>query len=481
MTTTRPSLLRLTLALLLASGLVLAGTGSARGQSGMRSVKAVSTGGGTSPLDTGPAALYSNPANLTVGPGEHSLEIQLLRIGAYNGGDFYQFEHIDPLFYDNETRLSGEEQKARLDEWFGSEQRNVDTYVEVIPLSITYRPSDASWTAGFGVRGRAFQTSAVSKGFFDALLRGTGTDRSFPIDGRTRLYSTVDLSGAFSYRFSSIPLSVGVSPRVIFGTSFADGTLDSRATVSADSLIHRFNYTARAAGPVSTGLFDTFNAFSSDSVDEVVGGSSGIAGIGGGMDLGATYTVQPGLHVSASITDLGQITWSQDAQTVTPSNNAFRFGGVSLDPDRLDEEYDNDLGAYVEDQVDSLAQAAYQNVERERSSFTTGLPTTLHLNSTWDAGLATLNGGVSVGLNEEAGAVPDPAAVHLGGTLNLGPFPIRAGARFFGTQAVAVSGGFGLDLGFYRFDLGASLTPNTSTLGSGARYAVSLSVATIRF
>jgi hypothetical protein len=88
---------------------------------------------------------------------------------------------------------------------------------------------------------------------------------------------------------------------------------------------------------------------------------------------------------------------------------------------------------------------------------------------------------VSVGLNKEAGAVPDPAAVHVGGTLNLGPVPIRAGARFFGTQAVTLSGGVGLDLGFYRFDLGASLTPDTSTLGSGARYAVSLSLATIRF
>jgi hypothetical protein len=451
------------------------------GQSGMRSVKGMSTGGGTSVLDTGPAALYSNPANLTVGSETHSLEIQLFRVGAYHGGDFYQFEHIDPLFYNNEELLSSDEQKAMLDKWFGNDQQTASTYLEVVPLSITYRPSNVSWAAGVGVRGRAFQTSAIDKGIFDVLLRGTGEDRTVPINGRTRVYGTVDLAGAFGYRLSSVPLSIGVSPRVIFGTSFADGALTSQATVSGDSLIHRFDYTSRAAGPVSTGLFDTFNAFSSDPMNDVIGGSSGIAGIGGGIDLGATYTVRPDLHVSASITDLGRITWTQDAQTVTPSNNVFRFEGVSLDSDQISEQYDGDTGQYIEDQIDSLAQDAYEGVERDRSSFTTGLPTTLHVGSTWARGIVTVNGGVSVGLNEDAGSVPDPAAVHVGGTLNLGPFPIRAGARFFGTQAVALSGGVGLDVGFYRFDVGASVTPNTSTLGSGARYAVSLSLATIRF
>ncbi|WP_103019156.1 DUF5723 family protein [Salinibacter altiplanensis] len=472
--------LRSALALVL-SGLLALAPGAARGQSGMRSVKAVSTGGGTSGFDTGPAALYSNPANLTVGPDAPSLEIQLFRLGAYHGGDFYQFEHIDPLFYDNEKALSSDEQKAILDDWFGRDQQTASTYLEVVPLSITHRPSDASWAVGFGIRGRTFQTSAVNKGIFDVLLRGTGEDRTVPVDGRSRAYAAVDVTGAFSYRFSSAPLSVGVSPRVIFGTAFADAALTSQATVSGDSLVHRFDYTARAAGPLSTGLFDTFNAFNDDPVDEVVGGSSGIAGIGGGLDLGATYTVRPGLLVSASITDLGRITWTQEAQTVTPSKDIFRFEGVSLDSDRIDDEYDGATGEYIEDQVDSLAHDAYEDVNRDRSSFATGLPTTLHLNGTWDAGFVTLNGGTSIGLNENAGAVPRPAALHVGGTLHLGAFPLRAGARFFGTQAVALSGGFGLDLGFYRFDLGASITPSTSTLGSGARYAVSLSLATIRF
>lgn len=460
----------------------MAGTGAVHAQSGMRSVRAVGTGGGSSVLDTGPAALYSNPANLTVGPQEHSLEVQLLRIGTYAGGDFYQFDRSDPLFFDTEEALSSDEQKAILDEWFDSGQRNADTYLEVVPLSVTYRPSDASWAAGFGIRGRAFQTSALNKGVFDVLLRGTNPDRTVPVNGRTRVYSTIDFTGSFSYRLSSLPLSVGISPRIILGAGHADGTLDSRVTVSGDSLTHRFNYTARASGALSTGLLDTFDAFSSDLSEDVFEGSTGIAGTGVGIDIGATYTVRPNLHVSASITDLGFVNWNTDAQTVTPSDNSFRFEGVTLDLDRLENEFDDDIGEYVTDQVDSLAQEAYQYVERDRSSYTTGLPTTLHLNGTWEpVSLVTLNGGLSVGLNEEAGAVPDPAALHLGSTLHLGPFPIRAGVRLLGTQAATLSGGFGIHLGFYRLDVGVSLTPSTSTLGSGARYAASVSLATIRF
>ena len=483
MLTVRTDPLNLLCVLLLSGLLAGASAGLAHAQSGMRSVEAVSTGGGTSALDTGPSALYSNPANLTVGAGDHSLEIQLFRVGAYTGGDFHQFDHIKSLFYQEDGQsLSNQEEKAILDEWFGGEMRRANTYVEVVPLTFTYRPSGGAWAMGLGVRGRAFQASAVNKGFFDALLRGTGVDRVIPIDGRSRSYSTVDVTAAFSYRFPAPPLLVGVLPRSLLGPGFADATLVPRAMVQGDSLLHRFDYTARAAGPLSTGLFDTFNAFDDEPVPDLVGeGSFGIAGRGLGIDLGATYTVRPNLHVSASITDLGRITWSKDAQTVTPADNSFEFPGVALDMDRLDDEFGGDVGDYVDHQVDSLAQEAYQDVERDRSSFTTSLPTTLHLSSTWGTGFATLNGGVSVGLNEKAGAVPDPAAVHLGSTLHLGPIPIRLGVRAWGTQAVTASGGFGLDFGFYRLDLGASVTPNTSTLGSGGRYAVSFSLATIRF
>lgn len=469
------------LSLLPAVLFVLAGTtGPAYAQSGMRSVEAVSTGGGTSVLGTGPAQLYANPANLTAGDASHTIEIQLLRVGVYSGGDLIQFEHYTPLLVDNEEPLSNEREKAILDEWFGGGQLGLASYVEVAPFSVTYRPEGARWAIGGGVRGRVHQTSGVSQGVLDLVYRGTEADRTVSADMRTRVYGTVDVTGAFSYRLSGVPLSIGVAPRLILGTGYADGTWASQAEISGETVTLDFDYTARAAGPLSRGFFDTFNAFGTGSVDQVAGGSLGVEGVGGGIDFGGTYTPLPGLHVSMSVTDLGKVWWTGNAQTVKPENHTFEYDGITLDLDRLDNEFGGDLGAYAEHQVDSLAQAAFLDVKRERASFSTGLPTTVHLSSTWERSPFTVNGGASIGFNENAGAVPTPAAVHAGGEIDLGVVPIRAGVRLWGTQAATVSGGFGIHAGGYRFDLGASATPSTSALGEGARYAISFSLATIR-
>jgi len=459
---------------------LLMGGGPAHAQSGVRSVGAVSTGGGTSVLAMGPSALYANPAALTVGPADHRVEIQVMRTSLYGGGDLLQFNHYNDHFTQGKT-LDRAEVNSILRDWFNGGMRSVAVYAELVPLAVTLRPPDAQWAAGLGIRTRLFDKTTVNRGLADLYLTGTSTNRSVPVDGRYRLYSTLDITGSVSYRFSSLPLSIGVSPRLIVGTGYADGTLDSRVTVSDSTIVHTFDYAARAAGVASTELYDRFNAFGDELLSGTAAGASGVSGVGGGVDVGATYSLRSTLHVSASVTDLGRIRWTKDSQTVTPETNTFRFDGFALDLQRLDEEFGGDTGEYLTHQLDSLAREAYQDVERERSSFSTGLPTTLHVSSTWaPMGAVTLNGGVSVGLNEKAGAVPDPAAVHLGGEFDLGPVPVRLGARAWGTQAVTLSGGVGLDLGVYRLDLGASITPRTSTLGEGARYAVGLSLGTIR-
>jgi hypothetical protein len=449
----------------------------------MQSIEAVSTGGGTSALSGGVAGLYTNPAHLTVGTPEHTTEVQLFRVGMYSGGDLFQFNHYSDLFVHedpNAPPLSDAEETAILDAWFGSSMRSATSYLEVTPLAMTYRSPGGRWALGLGVRGRVIQKTSLDKGLLDLLLRGTDPNRTVPVNGRLRLYSLLDVTGTFSYRFSSFPLSVGVSPRFILGTGYADGALHSTVVVDDQSLTHDFAYTARAAGTLSTGLYDSFDAFSAEPLRQVLGSTSGIAGRGGGLDVGLSYALRPGLHLSASVTDLGMVQWYENAQTVTPTNDTFRFDGFSLDLQQLNDEFGGDVGAYVQHQIDSLAQDAYREVERERASFRTRLPARVHFGSTWDPGSVTLNGGMSMGLNETAGTVPRSLAAHVGGEVTLGPFPVRAGVRMLGSQALTVSGGLGLEIGEYRLDVGGSVTPKTSMLGSGARYAVSASLGTLR-
>lgn len=322
----------------------------------------------------------------------------------------------------------------------------------------------------------------MDRGLFDLFLVGADSNRTVPLNGRYRGFSTVDLTGTFSYSFESMPLSVGVSPRLVFGMNYADGTLDSDITISDSVLTHQFDYTARAAGSLSRDVYDAFNAFNADPTRDVSAGFGGqVSGFGAGVDLGAVYEVQPDLYVSMSLTDLGGIQWSGDAQTATPANNEFRFEGIELNIDRMQNEFDGSVGDYFEHKVDSLARAAYEDVDKDRSSFSVGLPTALHVNGTWTHEPFTLNGGATVGLNSTAGAVSATPVVHLGGEARLGIVPLRAGIRLGGRQAVALAGGIGVDTGSYRFDLGVSVTPSTSTLGSGGRYSVGLSLATVRF
>ena len=347
-----------------------------------------------------------------------------------------------------------------------------------MPLALTYRAPGGRWAAGGAVRGRVVQRSALNRGALDLLLRGTDPARTIPVDGQTRLYSLLDLTGAASVRVGA--LSVGVAPRLILGTGYADGRLRSEVEVREQALTHRFDYTGRAAGALSTGLYDTFDAFSATPVQQVFGSSSGLVGVGGGLDAGLSYAVHPDLHLSASVAGLGTVRWTEEAQTIRPATQTFRFEGLALDLQRLETEFGGDVGAYVEHQVDSLARAAYRDVERTRAPFRTTLPATLHAGGTWASGPATLTGGVSVDVVDPARAGARPMAVHASGELPLGPIPVRAGVRLGTRQAVTVMGGVGLDLGGYRIDVGGRLTPDTALLGAGARYAVGLSLGTVR-
>ena len=462
---------------LLGAVLLLLSTGVARGQSAVGLVDPA--GHGASALGPGPAALYGNPAHLTAGTRASGVEVQVLRVGASSGGDLFQFGPYGELFVRGDRpRLSDAEEQARLDQWFGDGLRRATTTVEVVPVALTGRAPGGRWAVGGAVRGRVVQRSALDRGALDLLLRGTDPSRTIPVNGQTRLYSLLDVTGAVSVRLGA--WSIGVAPRLILGTGYADGRLRSEVTVREQALLHRFDYTARAAGGLSTGLYDTFDAFSAPPTRQVVGTTDGIVGLGGGLDAGLSYAFHSDLHLSASVAGLGTVRWTEAAQTVRPAQNAFRFEGLKLDLQRLETDFGGDLGGYVEHQVDSLARAAYEDVERTRAPFRSTLPATVRAGGTWAPGPATHTGGVSVDVVDPARAGARPVAVHAGGAVSLGPIPVRAGVRLGTRQAMTVMGGVGLDLGGYRLDVGGRLTPDTSWLGAGARYAVGLSLGTVR-
>ena len=437
--------------------------------------------GGMSATDASTTSLFTIPSQLTAKSTGRAVSLRFFDVRAAVGGDLLQFNHYENTFGERSGRLTNAEEARVLDDWFGGEKRGIATEMEVSPFALTYQPRGARWALGFGVQARVRSEAKMNRGLLDLLVVGADSNRSVPLGGGQRTMSTVSLTGAFSYRFESLPLSIGVAPRVIVGTQYADATLNSEVSIRDSVMTHQYAWTARAAGGVSRAVYDEVSAFRPNPFGGVSGiGGTQVAGVGGAVNLGATYALGPNLFVSLGLANLGLIRWSQDAQTMT-NDDTFRFEGFRLDIDRLQNEFDGDVGAYVEHQADSLARAAYGDVARERGAFSTRLPSTLHLGGTWARDQFTLAGGASVGLNGSAGAVRADPSARLGGEYHLGPIPLRLGVRVGGAQAVTLSGGIGLHAGGYRFDLGVSATPSTSTLGQGAHYAVGLSLATVRF
>lgn len=105
-----------------------------------------------------------------------------------------------------------------------------------------------------------------------------------------------------------------------------------------------------------------------------------IGGYGVGFDLGATYQLLPELQLSASLLDLGFISWSNNIHGATPGGQ-WTFDGftdISLDSDQPDYE-DNKIGQQFDDMWDDIQDMVNFHRDEATDSRTTALAATLHL------------------------------------------------------------------------------------------------------
>lgn len=116
---------------------------------------------------------------------------------------------------------------------------------------------------------------------------------------------------------------------------------------------------------------DYFSGINSDSFR--------IGGIGVGLDLGATYEPMDNLTLSASILDLGFITWGSAIKAQTRTNQ-FEFDGFDNLSFMDDNENDpNSIDNQFEELFDDLTELTRMNVEPEESRYRYSIPTTMIL------------------------------------------------------------------------------------------------------
>ncbi len=447
-------------------------------------VSASMAGGGPAYV-YGTEALFYNPANIASTLGT---EISSGRATLSAGGNLLQFRFYNDVFTSG-ANVSDAEARGVLDAWFGGAEsglmRSATIAADAVPIAVVHR--FGSGVLAYSVRMRSQTSVSLNGGWLDLLLTGTRENREIPLDGSFGIMSSTEFAVSYARTLDDQRLSVGVTPKLIFGSDFTDARLQSTAIVSDTSITHVFDYRVRAAGGLSRDLVDHVDFFSSD----VLGGGSfspalfSNAGTGAGMDFGVSYQVSPGVVVAASLTDIGFIRWSSSAQTIVPAQSAFTFDGLELDIADLRNRYGGNVGDYFLSTIDSLASAAYDSVARSNGPITTGLPASMHLGASWrsEDGRLTVAGGSSAPLFASPVRPSTFPQVHVGAEYQIGGalrVPVRAGVRVGGASAMTLSFGFGIHTRHYDFDIGVAASPRSDFVGDGARFMAGVSAITVR-
>jgi hypothetical protein len=168
------------------------------------------------------------------------------------------------------------------------------------------------------------------------------------------------------------------------------------------------------------------------------------AGTGIGFDLGIGLQLVSGVCLSASITDIGRISWKKNI-VETSADYSLRF----TDP-------------FSQETQDSLKHA-FRGNNAAGGDFSTTLPATLRLGASVIVqqipGLRVLPGNMLLafdynqGLTESMGGVTTPR-LSIGMEYRIIPLlPLRTGISFFGGDVVRWGAGFGLDFSSFNLEL----------------------------
>lgn len=191
----------------------------------------------------------------------------------------------------------------------------------------------------------------------------------------------IDLSLGHSHKIND-ELTIGANVKFLFGVAYADVNFD-RIDVNMSG--NQWLLNAKGTGNIAMGGAYTFSdeltADGRKKIDGYDDIAAGIQGFGMGLDLGATYDlseiVTEGLTVSASITDLGFISWNKTAAASINNDEPYTFDGFSNLAIHNDSE-NKTLDDQFEDLQDDLEDFFNLNDDGEES-VSTGIGTTFNL------------------------------------------------------------------------------------------------------
>jgi hypothetical protein len=405
-------------------------------------------------------AIGINPANISLSDSS-LVQFSFLPLGAHVGSDFLDYDLYTTYFTGVPTD-SGREPRY-LDD--NDKRRILDAFTSDITYSsfdVEARLAGVVLDAGQGgafaltVTDGLYGYADIPKDYIEFALNGNTPGSSFEF-GATDAKAAWLREYALSYakRFSIGDLStlaIGFSAKIVHGFGYFDVRSFRTSMVTAENgqLTAVVDYRARRAGSFKDPILRSFNVFPVP------------AGSGVGFDFGIGTTINEYLTFGASVTDVGSLSWSEDAR-----------------------EYVADTTIVVDDPLDNTQREAIEDAikgnEYPLDAFSTGLPATVRIGAALAIhkipGMNSMPGELllelnySKGLRKQAGASFNHRVALGVEYIPVHWLPLRSGISAGGSDNINIALGFGLRLGVFSFDVASEnmtwvFAPNSFSHGS---------------
>ncbi len=406
-------------------------------------------------------AVSVNPANLGL-PGNDHLQISIIPFGVHAGSDVMSYDLYRTYFTGSDgadgrtARQLTDQDKQDILGAFSDDFGHMSADAEARLLGVSYNHDQLGGIA-VTITERAAFYAAAPRDYLSFLFYGNPPGSQYDFrDAAVQAVWFREYALSFGFPVSDVspvgPLAVGLSFKLVHGRKFYELQRFNAilATSENGTLNGGVDFLARSAG----GDVDGDNFAQALFFPEP-------AGSGVGFDLGFSSMPTSYLTVGMSITDVGSISWSRNAEQARAETTL-----VVNDP--LDEQKRNAI------------EHALKGERGPAEPFSSPLPTmfriggALSLHKLVDVGF--LENGVEVCLDYTQGlrgaSATEPGRVSLG--VECFPhvwFPLRAGVSVGGRDHLTGALGVGLHLGSFHLDvasdnLGWLFSPSSFSGGS---------------
>ena len=244
----------------------------------------------------------------------------------------------------------------------------LNTNLNLTLLALGFRTGNFYHT--FDASVKVNQNAVLPKSLFNFVKVGTANGAtSWQIEN---VGLGADAFGEIAYGLSTTigeSLHIGARLKVLMGLAHAEMMIDKLdLSLTGEKWAASTEGVVEIAGPISTGSSSADNVdLSNVGLDEF----NGLGGFGFGVDLGASYEFLDYFTASASLLDLGFISWKDMTKASSTGANSYEFNGFGTISD----------GSELQQQLNGLKDELLGLVQFEKSetgSGMSGLAATLH-------------------------------------------------------------------------------------------------------